>query len=171
MVYSLSQDKVAVVTDEVTCSKIFFSRLVTSIHRHPHHKHTRMYLKHVVFQADQPHYQQKNRENFNDLNSFDANVIIVLLQHQFIPIFLREVFDYELISSSALWIIPTYHDDLSLFTWFPEKIVSFKLYNSAINTMAYHNLYTSVTNIYQLYKNSKEFTSRYAFLTYFVPKF
>lgn len=161
--YSLSREKVAIITDEQRCSLQFYSNLNVSISNHPNYNiHTRVHLKHVIYHVNQPQYQQQHQQSLNELTSFNADVIIVLIHHQSIPIFLREVFHYKLISSSALWIIPSYFiDGLSPFTWFPEQILSFQLQEKINNALPYRNLYKSINDLQYIYKVSKEvITSR-----------
>lgn len=160
MTYSLSREKIAVVTDEKRCALKFYSDLSKSIRKHPHYKNIQIYTKQVVYHVNQPQYDQHHQRDLHELNSFVADVIIVLIQHEFIPIFLNEVFEYELISSLSLWVIPSYHNHLSRFSWFPEHVISYELEEEMKNSLLYHNLHKSLVEIQQQYRYLNKVTTR-----------
>ena len=168
LVYSLSQDKVAIVTDEENCAANFYSALETSIHHHEYSEQVRINLRHVIFHKNQPLYQQRQQNGtLHELKLFDASIVVLLIHHHFVSIFLRGVFNSKLISSAILWVIPRYHDDLSPFKWFPEKILSFRTEEKSIDKLPYKKLYKNLTDLLNLYMELKKVASRYPDKIYF----
>lgn len=103
----------------------------------------------------------QNNDSLATLKSLNVNVIVLLLPAQYVSMILRESFIFDFIlSSTTLWMIPVYHQELSPLKWYPEELLSFEIEKMDFVASPYRRLHRGLTEAIHSYEKLKNSTTR-----------
>ena len=119
------------------------------------HKHLHVKTYHVIYHKKKPLYK-KNTQNQDmyALRSLEIDLIFLLVPTQCLFGVLEQTITTGVTDSTALWVIPSYHESMATSLWNPDKLLSFEFEDTNRTKLPYNRLHKGLTESLKIYSHT-----------------